>query len=300
MKWLRIVFAAATSAAIGAACSSFDEPPPTSDDAGAGDASSDGPIGSNDGSTQNDGGGDLDAADAAADSGAACMPKPSGCDGGIVTKLDFDTEAVPVGWSTDLDNGSVVRVPKPGPCSSADGFLRATTSIPDADTSGTAYMAKDFTASGGFKTAHVAFAFRGPKPVNNGYANVGCSLVLRGAGGVNPRTTVRLTLQDDKLRFGATVRGADGGIVTNGPDQNLDQAFAAASGEWHRLDAKLVIQTNMVTLSTSYDGKSIGDFSPSLITPATRIDIECGIGYSEEPRTSYEHDIDDAFVELCP
>lgn len=299
MKWLRVAFAAVTTAAIAAACTSFDEPAAPPGDGGA-DASGDTGGGSIDGASRNDGGGEVDATADANDDGGACLPKPSGCDGGIVTTLEFDTEAVPVGWNTDIDKGSMVRVPKPGPCSPKDGFLRATTTIPDAQSSATAYMAKAFTATGAFKSAHVAFAFRGPKPVTNGYANIGCSIVLRGTSGVNPRTTVRLTLQDDKLRFGATVRGADGGVVTNGPDQNLDQAFVAASSAWHTLDVKLDIQATTVTVTTTYDGKATGDFSPSLPTTPNRVDVECGIDYSEEPGTAYEHDIDDAFIELCP
>ena len=111
---------------------------------------------------------------------------------------------------------------------------------------------------------------------------------------------MRLTLSDDKLVYGASVRGIDGGLQINGPQLSLDQAFAPNAGGWHRLDATYFIQSDTVTVAASYDGKTVGDFSATLLTPATRIEIECGIDYSDGANASFRHDIDDVFFELCP
>lgn len=229
------------------------------------------------------------------------MPAPSGCAGGIVQMLDFNSAPVnPVGWTLDEDNGSVTHQPTPGPCSPTDGFLRATTTIPnDAEASGTAYLTNNFTGS--FKSARLSFAFRGPEPLPDGYANLGCLLVLRGAASAHPRTNIRLTLMSAKLIYGASVRGADGGVVATGPDVSLDQAVSATTaGQWHTLDTRFAITNDAVTVSPTYDGKQLGVFQAILLAPAGRADIECGIDYSDGPDASYTHDIDDAFIELCP
>lgn len=229
------------------------------------------------------------------------MPAPSGCDGGIVQMLDFKSAPInPVGWTLDEDNGSVTQQPNPGPCSPTDGFLRATTTIPnDAEASGGAYMANAFTGS--FKSARISFAFRGPEPVQDGYANVGCLLVLRGAASPYPRTNIRVTLTSAKLVYGAAVRGEDGGVVATGPLVSLDQSVTTTTaGQWHTLDTRFTITNDAVTFSPTYDGTQLAVSQAILLAPAGRADIECGIAYSDGADASFTHDIDDAFIELCP
>jgi hypothetical protein len=293
MRWPRGAWASATVAAIAIACSSFDEPP-AKPDGGDGDAGSGGDAGGSvaDGATAGDANG---GSDAVSDAGA-CMPLPSGCDGGIVQMFDFDVgEVPPIGWDDESEDGSIAQVAMPGPCT--PGFFRASATVPgQVGASAHAHISKSFFGS--FGSAHVAFAFRGPQPVANGYANIGCLLVLRSSAGSYPRTGVRLTIVSDRLSYGGSIRDPDGGSVDTDAGLVLDQAFTA--GTWHTLDARFAITSSAVTVSTIYDGMKLSDFVVDLLEESGRADIECGINYAEEEGASYTQDLDDAFIELCP
>lgn len=289
MRWSRGFVAGAIVGAIAFAfaCSSFDEPATVHDG--------------------NDGGGDgnspgNDAAppiDANVVDGKTCMPAPSGCAGGILQQLDFASKEIPpLGWQHDDENGSVGHVEDAGACS--PGLFRSSAVIPnEAGASAQAHIFKRFT--GKFKSARVAFAFRGPIPLTDGYANIGCLLLMLPDGSSTPRTQVRLTLSEVALTYGGNIRIADGGFADAGPALFLDQNFGATTATtWHTVDTKFVIADDAVAVSTTYDGTALKDFAVPLLEPSGRIDVECGLNYADEEGASYTHDLDDVFVELCP
>jgi hypothetical protein len=276
-------------ATVAIACTSFDEPPAAATTADGGDAASGG-----DGAGLDDANGDV----VTLGDGGACTPAPSGCAGRTGQILDWTkSDFPPVGWEKQEKAGTLAYVAEGGRCS--PGFLRATATIP-ADTSATAEAALVKSFNGSFAKIRLAFAFRGPQPVD-GYANIGCGAIFRPVSGSTIRSVVRLTLSDGKLSFGGTVRDDSDAISSAVPGDDLDQAFdATKAGQWHTIDARMTVTSTLVTVSTAYDGQPQKNFDVPLLEPSENVGFECGLGYADGAGASYQHDVDDIFVELCP
>jgi hypothetical protein len=231
----------------------------------------------------------------------SCPPKPSGCSGGEVYPLDFSATDVPPNlFDMQLHNGTLSHVASEGHC--GKGLLRATAIVPQE---AGAYAQASFfrTVTGSFSSARLVYTFRGPKPVTDGYADIGCSLVFRAATTPNVRTNIVMTISENLLLLGATIRNADGGLVDGGAGSRvpIDNAVSTVeAGEWRTLDASFVITQTKLTVAGTLDGVPFTTFEAPLLEPAGRVNIECGVMFANYVAATHTIDMDDILVELCP
>jgi hypothetical protein len=261
------------------ACTSFAEPAGV--DAG----------GTGDGGTGGDG----------SDAGPTCAPQPSGCMQAVALHaFDFTASAFPPSeFAPEAENGQVARADDGSTCSGG-GSLRASTTVPkDVDGAADAVIMRRL--QGTFSTGRLAFAFRGPVPIEQGYANIGCALTLRPAATANVRTATRLALTDHRLVLGGSARDSADAPIPGIEEIELDSFVSPAEADlWHTLDMKLTLAGSKLTVSATFDGNALAPYDLPVIEAVGRIEISCGVLYSDGQNMKYEVDIDVVLIELCP
>ena len=270
-------------AALVVACTAFEEP--------------NGTPGTDGGTTAEGGPG---AGDASVD-GGTCAPKPSGCANAVAFHaFDFTSTTIPPAeFRPEAENGGVTHTATGNVCSPG-GALHAETTVP-GETGSTAQAVITRRLDGKFSNGRLAFSFRGPKPLTEAYANVGCAVTVRPAATPNIRTATRIALSDNRLVLGGSARDATDTTIASVKEIELDGFVTDEDAAlWHHIEMVLTMTPDAMTVTAIFDGKPLPPYDLPILETVARIDLDCGILYSDKPGAKYSVDIDDVLIELCP